>query len=333
MKTLTTILAALALTPLAARAQDRFQQEAFLILSANEVYRIWIDDANDEVFRYYETERGVDSKQMSLERPQSIWLIEPPEFTAAFNLYQSRQYNEARKAFAEVREEYLKLREIPDNHSARAAFYEMECLRQLGRWDDLIEAEGKFTPDDRKSLTRDHEIKQLDHYVLYDALRKQQWSRLEGLAEDRLEQDLPGYQLAQAAYALGLALEAQDRPLEALDPLNVAIVADSGRSEVIARNAALKSLRILAADEGVKQAIEEHGTDAEEPRSERARLLAEAGAMARLYQLTLGGGRELPIEVRDLLKYAPELEEPVEEGIAPGTGEGEEAAPAEEGGE
>lgn len=305
MKPLSALSAAL-LTLTGLHAQDRFQQEAYLIFDASDVRRVWIGDADDKRILYYETERGVDSKTMRSIEAQAIWLVEPPELKSAMESYQDRAYEQALAAFTKLREEYLKLREIKGNVSARAALYEMECLRKLGRYDELLAKLETFTPDDRGSLTREHELGQIDLYVLYDAITKEQWERLEGLARERVDQPLPGYQKVQVGYALGLALEKQEKPMESLEAYNLAMTADTGASEVLTAEAALGGLRVLNGEPSVKEAIERAGTEAEDPDSPGARRLAEAGALARLFELTLGNGRDLPSEFRPLLEFAPE---------------------------
>ncbi|MGE9269185.1 MAG: hypothetical protein ACQKBU_00135, partial [Verrucomicrobiales bacterium] len=86
-----TALAAFSLVSITASAQQgRFQQEALLIHSPSEFEQVWITDANKTHFLYYETEQGVDRVKKIISAPASIWLMEPPQFTEAVELFQGR---------------------------------------------------------------------------------------------------------------------------------------------------------------------------------------------------------------------------------------------------
>src|SRR5690606_10216127 len=138
-------------------------------------------------------------------------------------------------------------------------------------------------------LVREHQLRQLEIYIFWDAVRTQNWERVDSLAKEREAERLPGYQRAQIAYCHGLALEALGRPTEALDAFNTAMIADAGASEEIARQAALGALRVYAADDAVKQAIRAWGKPDENMNAPGRTRLLEAGALARLFELSLGG--------------------------------------------
>ncbi len=295
-----------ALATVATVQAQRFQQEAYLIINDREAPRVWIAAATDKQIRYFETERGVDSVVADLSKFQAVWLVEPPEFTEAMDLYQGRKYSEAREKFGQVRTKYNELVELPDNHSSLAAYYEMECLRKLGDLDGLKAAQDKFLPVDRKSLTRQHQRDQLELYTLWEAVRVKEWSRLELLAKEWLEKEIPGYQRTQVGYCLGLALEALERPIEAINAYNIGMTADTGASERIAAESARNAMRLYLADEGVKLAIKLHGTPDEDPQSAGALRLEEGASVASLYQLTLGGGEPLPEAGKKLIEYLPD---------------------------
>ena len=297
--------AATLLAATSAQAQGRFQQEALLINSPSEFEQVWIADANTTHFIYFATEQGVDTVKKLISAPAAIWLMEPAEYTEAMELFQARNYEEARTKFASVRETYKKLQEIPNNHSSLAAYYELECLRKLNKLDELKEVQDKFLPVDRDSLTRPHQLQQMEIYTLWDAVRTKDWSRLELLCREKLEEKMPGGQRAQVGYMLGLALEGQKKPIPAINAYNIGMTADTGASEVITNESALNALRLYTQDESVQLAIKLHGTPDEDDQSSGALRLAEAASLASLYQLTLGGGKALPGEYKDLLKYKP----------------------------
>jgi hypothetical protein len=303
-----TTLFAVTLAALAAPlvAQERFQQEALLIYDDAKFERVWILSAGKNAIRYVDQERSVSPKQKRISEMEAIWLMEPAEYTEAMELYQGRNYEEARGKFAAVRARCEPLQSLPDNHSSLAALYEMECLRKLNRLDDLEKAQETFLPVDRESLTRDHHKSQLELYSMWDAVRTKEWPRLELICVDKLGQEMPGYQRAQVGYCLGLALEGQDKSIPAINAYNIAMTADTGASEILTRKSALNALRLYAADDGVKLAIELHGTPDENPQSSGAARLAEAASLASLYELTLGGDNPLPTEYQEFLKYLAE---------------------------
>ena len=217
-----------------------------------------------------------------------------PAFAVAMDLYQGRKYPQAMAAFAEIKS----LPKADHETATFAAFYEMECLRKLGDLDSLADALRSFQRDPALGSQR---LRQLEIDALWDALRTKSWDRVEALASQRLGEKLPGDQRAQVAYCHGQALENLGRPFEALGAYNIAMTADAGASEEIARLAALGVLRIHRADPEVQTALTGPAAAAREnPGFFR---LKEAAAVAYLYELTLGAGTPLPQEFRDFLKH------------------------------
>ena len=284
----------------------RFQQEALLIFEDNKFEKVWIANANKAKFLYYTTVAGVDENTMLISKPVSVWLMEPEEYTEAMELFQARKYEEARAKFAAIRKEYISLRTLPDNHSALAAYFEMECLRKLGKLDELAKAQELFVPDDRNSLTRDSQLAQLELYNLWGAVQTKDSARLELLCLEKLDTKMPGYQRAQVGYCLGLSLEGQQKVIPAINAYNIAMTADTGTSETITQTAAENALRLYAADPAVQQAIRLWGTPDEEPNSLGSQRLGEAASLAALYEMSLGGGKALSEEAKGLLKYLPD---------------------------
>ena len=306
----TSLFAAVALigTLAAARAQDRFQQEAYLIFSAEDIRRAWIGDANKTQFLYYETPRGVDSQQMKNDEPAVIWLVEPPEFAAARDLLQGRKYDEARTAFAKIRKTYEPLRELPNNHSSLAGYYELEALRQAQKYDELAKAVAAFTAEDRASLSRDYQLQQVELYALWTQLAKEDWAALEQAAAGRLaEGPIPPHR-AQLQYLLGRAREGQGKIAEAVEAYQLVPLADNGASEGVTADAVLRLLALYQADEEVQAAIKAAGADGAGANTPGARKLRAAGGLARLFEMSLGAGQPLPEKFQELRKHAPELQ-------------------------
>jgi len=273
---------------------------ALLIEKDGAFRRVWITAATKTDIRYRETEISTETKDSKISEFGAIYLYEPREFSVAMDLYQGRKYEEARAAFAAVKERYKPLQAMENSHAALATFYEMECMRRLGKLDDLNAALQTFIKD---PLTREGHLRQIELYVLWDALRTKSWDRLDILCREREKTRLPGDQRAQVAYLHGLALEGLERPQEALIAYSTAMTADAGASEDIARLATLRVLAIHKANPEVQNAIKVWGTGDENKNSKGYSDLLEAAAVASLYELSLGAGTPLPAEYKTFLQY------------------------------
>lgn len=282
-----------------------FQTPALLIEEDGAHMKVWLTVATKTQIRYRETEVATNTKDAKISDYKAIYLFDPRPYSAAMDLYQGRKYEEAKAAFASVKEHAKPIRQLEDNHSTLAAFYEMECMRKLGDLEGLATALQSFI---KSPLTREHHLRQIELYVLWDAARTKSWDRLEILVKERAATRLPSDQRAQVAYLHGLALEGLKRPMEALFAYQTAMTADAGASEDLARLSALRVLAIFAEDPEVQMAIKNWGTKDENKNSKGFSNLMEAAAVAGLFELSLGGGAPLPPEMKSFLKYKPKTE-------------------------
>lgn len=226
--------------------------------------------------------------------PAGVPLPKTPEFALAMDLYQGRKYQEAKSAFAAIR------KQSDGNVSLLAKFYDTECLRKLGDLEGLAKA---LPTVDKKASLGACRLRQLEIDSLWEAVRAKSWDRVDQLAREWSEGKLPADQRAQIACCQGLALEKLNRPLEALDACNIAMTADGGTSEDVARDAALGVLRILNADPEVREAVERRDVPDADRKGPGYDRLKEAAAVAALFQLSLGAGTPLPEEFVKFLKY------------------------------
>jgi len=277
-----------------------FQTPALLINSDGSFAKAWLIAATKTSIRYRETEVGVDTKDSRISEFSAIYLYEPREFSVAMDLYQARKYQEAKTAFAAVKDRFKSLNALENNHSTLSAFYEMECMRRLGDLEGLAAALQKFI---KEPLTRETHLRQIEIYVLWDAVRTKSWDRVDILARERDKTKLPGDQRAQVAYCHGLALEGLGKPTEALVAYSIAMTADAGASEEIARQSALRVLAIHKANPEVQTAIKVWGTADENKNSKGYSDLVEAASVAELFELSLGAGSPLPSDLKVFLKY------------------------------
>jgi hypothetical protein len=290
----------------AAAQENIFLAHVLLIEKENGARKeAWLVAATKTQIRYRETELAADTIDARISDFRSIYIYEPREYATAMDLYQARKYKEAKEMFGSVKARYKPILPMENSPAALATFYEMECLRKLGDLDGLAAALQTFI---KEPLTRETQLRQLDLYVLWDAVKTKSWDPLETLAKERAETPLPGDQRAQVAYCHGLALEGLNRPLEALLPYQTALTADAGASEEIARQAALRILAIFYADPEVKNAIKVWGTDNENKNSRGHSDLKEAAAVTKLFEMSLGAGTALPAEYKTFLKYLEKAE-------------------------
>lgn len=294
------LISALVLT--AAAQEESFQTPALLIEKEGAFQRVWIVAGTKTAIRYRETEVATDTKDARISQFDAIHIIEPREYSSAMDLYEARKYEEAKAEFIKVKERFKPIQAMENSPAALAAFYEMECLRKLGDLDGLAAALQSFIKD---PLTRESQLRQLELYILWDAVRTKSWDRLEILAKERATSPLPGDQRAQVAYCHGLALENLNRPGEALIAYSTAMTADAGASEEVARLATLRVLAIHLANKDVQIAMKAWGTKDENKNSKGYADLVEAASVAHLYEMSLGAGKPLPPEYKELLKFKP----------------------------
>lgn len=277
-------------------AQPAFETTALLADRSGAPTEIHLLSATGKTLRY----RIGASKEVT-EGPipdgGTLFIPEPPDFSEAMDLYQARKFTEAKARFVAVKQHFSPVRALKNNPAALAAFYELECLRKLGDLDGLAAALQGFSKD---ALTDETQLRQMELYLLWDAVRAKNWELAERLANERAKTRLPGEQRAQVAWCHGLAVENLGRPREALFLYQTAMTADAGASIEIARQAALRVLAIHKADPTVQAAIKAWGTKEENKTTQGRADLLEAAAVARLFELALGGGTPLPAEHKNL---------------------------------
>ncbi len=279
-------------------------------LDAEQVFILAVTPAS-VAYKYNAGDAEPEVKKMA--EVDTVFLYDPADYLTALDLFEGRKYAEAKDAFAKVKEKYGKRYPgIPNNPGTMAAFYELECLRKLSDLEGLRVALQSFKKD---NLTRKVPLQQLEIYVLWDAIRANLNQEAVKIAEGYKGKRLPGHQRAQIAYCYGRALEGLNKPAsEILLAYQTALTADAGASEVIARDAALRSLEILHQDEELKEAIK---TFKESEGKELIRGFTkamEAAGLCQMFQIQLGSGEPLPAKYRYFLDYTPEKVQALAEG-------------------
>lgn len=271
-----------------------------VITKNGEASRIFIETSNEKTIRYRETEKTVNRNDVSTIG-LSIFFFMPEDFSEAMELYENRNYAEAQKGFAKAREANKKTSDLKGNYSTLAGFYEIECARKLGLYEEMEKLFSRFNPG---PLTLETQKTQIEAYPLYNAVRTEDWPRLEILCSEWDERKVPGSVRAQIEYCRGLALEGiGNRPEDALIAFNKAMVADYAASEILVKKSALACFRIYDTHEDVILARKLHGTPDENPNSFGALLLGEAAALVELWDSALGRGEALPAEYKAFAKF------------------------------
>lgn len=238
---------------------------------------------------------------------EAIIFLEPAEYTAAMDLYQSGKFEEAKVQFAKYKELTKAVVSLPGNYHVLSAFYELECLRNMGDLKGLAEGLQAFP---KQQLTREHHLRQLELYVLWDAVKAENWERVLVVATERETQKMPDYQLAQVYYCKGLALQKLNRSDEAVVAYNMVMTADAATSENLVSKAALNALEIYQKDETVKVAIADWGTDLEKKGSVGYTKLLEAGILVELYTKYFTHIKDLPVEYKKFMDFKVKEEAP-----------------------
>ena len=278
-----------------------FEAEAILSKPNNGgTFRAWILAATKTQIRYKTSKVSTDFDDARTADFATVFLVEPPDYAAAIDLYEGRKYKEAQEAFAAVKERCKPIAVMPDNFHTLAAFHEMECFRHLGDYEGLAAVLKTFL---KEPITRANQLRQLDLYIMWDAVRAAAWDRVLIIASERDEEVLPGYQRAQVAYCKALALDNLGRGREAVIEYNVAMTADSGASEILTQQAGLKALGVYQKDPEVQVAIQNWGTKDENKNSNGYTRLTEAAALAVFYEKYLNLGKPLPAELKAFTKY------------------------------
>jgi len=296
--------ALLIMQPGGVAAQTRI--EAILVPNEGGPIRVWITSVGTTGIRYYQTAQTTSVSELALSQARTIFFPESQSFVGAMQQFRGRDYRAAAGSFAKVAAEFEIVRPLPNNPSSRAAFFEIECYRLLGDYTKMSEKMGAFN---KSGISRENELRQLDLNLMWEAVGRKAWDRLENLVREHANTRMPGNQRAQVAYCTGLVHENKGEIKEAIAAYNEAMIVDAAASEVVARMAALAILGIHHADPDVKAARDAWGSDDLKPSSPGYAKLLEAGAVARIYETFIGAGAPLPDQFKAYLDYkAPDPE-------------------------
>ncbi len=237
---------------------------------------------------------------------KAIYFYEPKLFTEAMALYKGRHYKQAKEKFAQLETKLASLNSAPNNYSTLSGFYKMECSRRLM---DLKALSEELKTFNKKGLTRETHLQQLEVNAFWDAVRLKEWKKIDDLAKKWQNRKIAGGHRAQIEYCHALALEQlakKDPALHdpALNAFNRVLTADFGASSELLVASVEHALGIYLSDPEVKTAMNLWKTKHENPHSNGYRRLLEANALVKFYQQTgLNHVKALNKASLKLLKY------------------------------
>lgn len=265
---------------------------------------VYIVDANDKLIEYKKSARTIDKSRAAISSFSSIYFVEPQEFIDAMGFFDSRNYEEAQKAFAVAKDAYGKITELKGNYSTLAGFYEMESARKSMNLKKMNELRLKFIGT---SLTRPVHKKQLDlNNTYWVAVLEKNWEQVLQLFEAEDISKLTVDQRAQVYYCAALGYEGKEEPDKALLKFNNALTSHFGGSSEIAQASIKGALRMIAKLPLAKTAMKLHGTPDERPNSKGAGILAGGAGLVKLWEDSIGGGKTLSADEKKFLKYLKE---------------------------
>ena len=260
---------------------------------------IYVITASEKAILYLANARSTSQETMLRRSVDSIFFYRPSSYQKALEAYNSGKFSVAAAGFKACKEEYIKTKLLPQNYSSRAAFYELECARRQGKYDELATLLDEFRPD---SLVNENYITQLEIYPFWEAVGKKQWKRIKQISPSWDKKKLPGFQRAQVAYCVGLALKEMGELDEALMRFNEALALSELKEIELVQNSAEMAIEVILADEAV-QACEKSQSTSKPDQGSRAYLnLLEAVAIAKFWD-GCESGRPLPTKYKKLLKY------------------------------
>lgn len=275
--------------------------EAVFSNERGETFRGWVLAATETAVRYRVRENQADFTDAKIKDFTTIYFLQPEEYTKAMDLYENGKFKEAQEEFKKYKEASKSLAQFPNNFHTLSAFYEMECMRNLGDYPGLFTALQSFI---KKPLVRDDHNRQLDLYVMWDAFRAEDWNRVVIIAAEMDEVELADYQRVQVAYCYGVGLQKLTRNREALIQYAIAMTVDAGASRALAQQSAINSLQIYFDDAEVQLAMKNWKTEDENKSSGGYIRLMEANKLAKIYETLIKTDKAIPADYKNFLKFS-----------------------------
>ncbi len=286
-----------------AQAPKRVLIEA-IIISSEKYEKVLLLGVTKTNIYYVKNAREMNTLSRKRSEIDSVYIMEPAEYSEAMALLEDRKYGEAYIKFGEVAERYKKFQPFKDNHHTLAEFYQLECLRKQFKIAELVAAVADYRSE---NLVRTDLLQQIEVYKFWKAYNSKSWAHLDHLAKEWEKKRVPISHRAQISFCHAAALDALGRKNEALNMYGKAMTADYSKSEEILRKAAYGALGIYKGMPDVATAMKLWKSENENKYSSGYQYLIEANALARLYvKAGMGSGVDLPKEYAEFLKFTPD---------------------------
>lgn len=235
----------------------------------------YIAITNDKGLRFVYTENDQAGIDLTHDQVRAVSFTDEGDIMGpARHAYSRSNFEEAEQLFKAVAEEYEFLwgisRDKLGNFASEARFYQVECLRRLGRYAEMGPALETQTGKTLADTVNENLLPQLTYFDLWGNYASENWDGLaEGLKE--FEQPLegaaaellstPGFQknepsnLVQLSFMRGKLYASQDRTEDALREFYRAMILDYGADRILTKNAMESALRLQSKQEGLEESI------------------------------------------------------------------------------
>ncbi|MEM7013557.1 MAG: hypothetical protein AAF585_18955, partial [Verrucomicrobiota bacterium] len=227
---------------------------------------------NDKGLRFVYTQNDQAGIDLTHDQIRAVSFTDEGDIMGpARHAYSRSNFEDAEKLFKAVADEYEFLwgitREKLGNFASEARFYQVDCLRRLGRYAEMGPALETNTGKTLADTINENLLPQLTYFDLWGNYANENWDALaaglkefeqplEGKAAELLS--TPGFKkndpanLVQLSFMRGKLYASQDRTEDALREYYRAMVLDYGADRILTKSAMESALRLQSKQEGLE---------------------------------------------------------------------------------
>ncbi|MFV1994035.1 MAG: hypothetical protein ACC661_01265, partial [Verrucomicrobiales bacterium] len=182
--------------------------------------------ASERAILWKYTPESPSSNTTALAEIKEIEFDQPEDWPVAVAAYNRADFDEAQQAFGAIADRYVEIVLLKGNPSAEARYFQVECLRQLGKFDGIGPLLDEATVAALKGALPQLRLEQLELNGAWAAAAAEKW--------EIVDQLVAGYSLpaethrvpemkpmapsitVQLTYLRGLSTRAKDKPAAAL---------------------------------------------------------------------------------------------------------------------
>ncbi len=251
---------------------------------------------------------GVQDITLPFDKIKGYMMVTPNEYITAMEFFQDGRYRQARSMFADYRNKYRNIENLPANYAAECAYMEVECAVRMLDWPSVKALTPKLP---RGNVVSRSTGSNFDVYQLLGSLADNQPDGVIKTATDLLQNKnkLGLEQVARVYYALGASQAAKagdDTKAQetALNNLAKAMIMQHGGGMELAGSAVKLSMDVLAMD----PSIGEYMKNAPSELTPKIRLAApkkvqELAALAYFHTKVLYPNASMPKKYSKFIDY------------------------------